>query len=252
VASKKESGGSPSATLDGLAQAALDVVRKASKHRQKLSGDNFYGNKLAQLRTDAAIAFSEMSANSTGDTSAIAELIETSFSSKSGRGERLAAVRELSHSLKTRWRQADPVAPNPGNELFPLTLITKTGRGYLLTITKQMNGCVREGWYDACAVMMRRLVELVIIEAYEHLGIENLLKDQKGDYFQLSALIDTAIGQPRPRLSRNAKKALPKLRNVGHRSAHGRHFTAQRSDIEKLEDDVRVVVEEFLNHAGLL
>jgi hypothetical protein len=161
-------------------------------------------------------------------------------------------MRELSHSLKTIWRQTSPVAANPGNELFPLTIISRTGRGYLLTITKQMNGCMREGWYDACAVMMRRLVELVIIEAYERHSIEDRIKDQYGNYFQLSALIDAALAEAKFRLSRNAKTALPKLRNIGHRSAHGRHFTAQRSDIEKVEDGVRVVVEEFLHHAGLL
>jgi hypothetical protein len=252
VATRNESGASPSTVLDELTQAALAIVRKASKHRKSLAGDNFYGNKLAQLRADAANAFSEMSANSSGDTSAIAELIDVSFSSETAKAQRLAAMRELSHSLKTIWKQAGPISTSPGNELFPLTIISRTGRSYLLTITKQMNGCMREGWFDACAVMMRRLVELVIIEAFEHLAIGGNIKDQKGNYFQLSALIDAAIAEPKLKLSRNSKSALPKLRNVGHRSAHGRHFTAQRSDIDKLEDDLRVVGEEFLNHAGLL
>jgi hypothetical protein len=243
---------SPSVVLDELAQAALDVVRKASKHKQSLGGDNFYGNKLAQLRADATNAFAEMSANSAGDTSAIAELIDVSFSSKTNKKDRLTAIRELSHALKTKWKQTSTGSTNPGNELFPLTIIAKTGRGYLLTIAKQMNGCMREGWYDACAVMMRRLVELVIIEAYEHHSIEDRVKDGKGNYFQLSALIDAALGETKLKLSRNAKAALPKLRDVGHRSAHGRYFIAQRSDVEKVEDGARVVVEEFLHHADLL
>jgi hypothetical protein len=62
-----------------------------------------------------------------------------------------------------------------------------------------------------------------------------------------SALAETAF-----HLSRNAKKALPRLKDLGHLSAHGRHFTAQASDIDKSEDGVRVVVEEFLHLAGLL
>jgi|SRR5579872_1811758 len=243
---------SPSIILDGLAQAALDVVRKASKHRRNLAGDNFYGNKLAQLRADATNAFGEMSASSAGDTSAIAELIETSFSATTNKKDRVAAIRELSYSLKTKWKQTSHGGSNPGNELFPLTIVAKTGRGYLLTITKQMNGCMREGWYDACAVMMRRLVEIVIIEAYENCSIQDRVKDGNGNYFQLSALIDAALGENAFKLSRHTKAALPRLRNVGHRSAHGRHFTAQRSDVEKVEDGVRVVVEEFLHHAGLI
>jgi hypothetical protein len=161
-------------------------------------------------------------------------------------------VRELSHALRTKWKEQSAGSTNPGNELFPLALIAKTGRGYLLTVTRQMNGCMRLGWYDACAVMMRRLIELVIIEAFEHHKVEGKVKDAAGNYLQLTDLVDAALREPLFKLSRNAKAALPKLRNVGHRSAHGRYFTAQQSDVDNVEDGVRVVVEEFLNHAGLL
>jgi hypothetical protein len=241
-----------SSVLDALSQSALEVARKAARHKKSLGGDNFYGNKLAQLRTDAANAFAEMSASTAGDTSAIAELIDASFSPTTSKADRLSAVRELSHALRTKWKQQSTGSTNPGNELFPLVLITKTRRGYLLAITRQMNGCMRQGWYDACAVMMRRLVELVVIEAFEHHSIEAKIKDGSGNYLHLSDLIDAALREPTFKLSRNAKTALPRLRNVGHRSAHGRHFTAQQSDIENVEDGVRVVVEEFLNYAGLL
>jgi hypothetical protein len=243
---------SPSETLDALAQEALGVCRKARRNRKSLAGDNFYGNKLAQLRTDATNAFSELSDNSIGDTSALAELIDLSFSASTVQSDRVAAVRELSHALRTKWKGAKGPSTTPGNELFPLTLITKTRRSYLLVIAKQMNGSFREGWYDACAVMMRRLVESAIIEAFEHLKIEHKIRDAKGDYVQLTELIDRALAEPTLRLSRNAKKSLPKLRDIGHRSAHGRYFTAQRSDIDKVEDGVRIVVEEFLAHARLL
>ena len=115
-----------------------------------------------------------------------------------------------------------------------------------------MNGCFREGWYDACAMMMRRLVEIAIIESFEHKNIASKIKDASGNSFQLTELIDRALAEPTLKLSRNTKAELPKLRNLGHRSAHGRYFTAQRSDIEKIEDGVRVVVEKLLTHAGLL
>jgi len=100
--------------------------------------------------------------------------------------------------------------------------------------------------------MMRRLVEIVIIEAFEHQNTADKIKDAHGNYLQLSELVDRALAEPAFKLSRNAKVELPKLRSVGHRSAHGRYFTAQRADLEKVEDGVRVVVEEFLNNAGML
>jgi hypothetical protein len=100
--------------------------------------------------------------------------------------------------------------------------------------------------------MMRRLVEVSIIEAYEALGIQERIKNANGDYFQLTELVQHALAEPTFNLSRNTRRQLPQLRDVGHMSAHGRYFTAQKPDIEKVRTGCRVVVEEFLHIAGLL
>jgi hypothetical protein len=243
---------SPSTILDGLVKQALTVCRNARRNRKSLNGDNYYGNTLAKLRADATNAFAELSDTSVGDTAASAELIDAVFSATNVPKARLEAARELQHALRTTWKQSKAKKASPGNELFPLSLIAQAQRGYLLAIATQMNGCFREGWYDACAVMMRRLVEIALIEAFEHQGVAAKAKDNRGEYLQLTALIDQALTEPKFKLSRNAKAELPKLRDIGHRSAHGRYFTAQRSDITKIEGGVRVVVEEFLNHGGLI
>lgn len=81
----------------------------------------------------------------------------------------------------------------------------------------------------------------------EHHGIADKIKDRNDNYLQLSDLIDRALIEPALKLTRNAKTELPKLRNLGHRSAHGRYFTAQKNDLDKVEDGVRVVVEELEN-----
>ncbi len=115
-----------------------------------------------------------------------------------------------------------------------------------------MNGSYVQGWYDACAVMMRRLLESSILEAYEARGIQAKVKNANGDYFQLTELIANALTEPAWTLSRNTRTYLPQLREVGHLSAHSRYFTADKSDIEKVRSGCRVVVEEFLRHANLL
>jgi hypothetical protein len=66
----------PSERVEDLAQSALEVAKKARRHKKSLSGDNFYGNKLATLRADATNAFSQLSASSAGESSTIAELME--------------------------------------------------------------------------------------------------------------------------------------------------------------------------------
>jgi putative heme degradation protein len=100
--------------------------------------------------------------------------------------------------------------------------------------------------------MMRRLIEISIIEAFEHKSIADKIKDDAGNYLQLSDLVQRAVAETSWRLSRNTKKYLPQLREVGHMSAHGRYYHARKEDIEKIRQGCRVVVEEFLHHAELL
>ena len=243
----------PIAVLERMVHEALDVAKKARRHRKSLAGDNFYGNKLANLRADAANAFRDLSSQSAGDVSAMAEMIQTVFSAATPDAERIAAARELSFALRTTWRPNASPQPSSGSDtLFPLGLLGQANRGYLTTVGRQMNGCFAAGWYDACAVMMRRLVEIAIIEAFEHRGIADRIKDSNGNYFQLTELVGTAMGEQSWSLSRNTRKYLPQLRDIGHRSAHGRYYHAQREDVERVQQGFRVVVEEFLHHAALL
>jgi len=231
----------------------LQVAKKARRHGISLSGDNFYANKIAELRADGANAFGELSSQSAGDTTAMAEMIEAVFSPSTNQSERLRAARELLFSLKTTWRQSDAQGVADDTEgVFPLAILSQAKRGYLITVGRQMNGCFSRGWYDACAVMMRRLVEIAIIEAYEHKNIADKIKDDKGNYLQLSDLVHKALSENAWTLSRNTRKFLPDLRDVGHMSAHGRYYSARKPDVERVRQGCRVVVEEFLHHAGLL
>lgn len=253
MASPKRRPPTPPDVIAILAKQAEDVARIARRHRQSLSGSNFYAEKLAALRADATVAFQQLSSGAVGDVSVLSELLDTSFSPSAPPAARRDAVRDLRFQLKTKWTQVAPARP-PGEDdaIFPLPLLTKTGRGYLVHIARQMNGSFAQGWYDACAVMMRRLVEASIIEAYEARGIQAKIKNASNDYFQLTELVKHALAEPTFSPSRNTKTLLPQLRDVGHMSAHGRYFTAQRSDVEKVRQGCRVVVEEFLHIAKLL
>jgi hypothetical protein len=204
--------GLPAVLLDELAKQALEVAKKARRHRKSLSGDNFYGNKLVELRLDAATAFEEINEQSTGDVAAIAELIEVIFEAATARNDRLKACRELSFSLRKVGRETSATALPEGEEgFFPATILAQAKRRYISAIGRQMNGCYASGWRDACAVMMRRLLEIVIIEAFEAKGIGAKIKGADDNYFHLSKLIDLALAEPRLTLSRNTKIALPKV-----------------------------------------
>ena len=241
----------PTEMLAALVKRAVDLAKTARRNRMNLSGSNYYANKLVELRADATNIYRELAPLTPGDSSALGEMIERVFDAVTPARVRAESARDLLFSLRTTWRSANP-APREDDGLFPLSILSQAGRGYLITVGRQMNGCFSQGWYDASAVMMRKLLEIALIEAFEAKGIAAKIKDVAGDYLQLSELINRALNESSWTLARNSKKALPLLRDAGHNSAHGRYYHARREDLEGLRTGCRIVVEEFLHHAGLL
>lgn len=150
---------------------------------------------------------------------------------------------------------ADQLGP-PEEGLFSTTQavimmsLVRGTRGYIERVANQINGAYENGWYDACAVMLRRLIETLIIEAFEHHKIASKIQNTKGDFLYLRDLIDETLAEPSWNLGRNAKQALPKLKDIGDKSAHSRRYVAQR-DIQPLLTDIRTVVQELLYIAAL-
>lgn len=180
---------SPQQLIIGYIAAALGCAKTAARHNQSLSGANFYANKMADLRADATIAFGNFSSGTVSDTSALGELMQKVFSASASAKDRSQAARELQFALKTTWAEVKPNQETlEENGLFPLATLAQTKRGYLVAVGRQMNGSYSAGWYDACAVMMRRLLESAIIEAFEARKIDEKIKDGNGDFFDLIAL----------------------------------------------------------------
>lgn len=135
------------------------------------------------------------------------------------------------------------------NLVVDFTLVKGT-RGYIERIVNQINGAYEHGWYDACAVMLRRLIETLIIETFEGNGIAPKIQ-KNGDYLYLKDLISATLAEPTWNLGRSTKKSLPKLKDIGDQSAHSRRFNANRQDIEDLIPDIRTVIQELIYLAKL-
>ena len=127
-------------------------------------------------------------------------------------------------------------------------------RGYLEKVADQINGTYEHGWYDACAVMLRRFVETLIIETFIAKEIEDKIKDKNGDFLPLRTLIDTACNDPNLNLSRNTKSVLVRLKKLGDLAAHNRRFIAKRSYFDELFEhlhlDMQTLIQDFLHEAG--
>lgn len=162
----------------------------------------------------------------------------------------LRGVRQLRDSIRTKNPPPEEGAPSPDESVIYFSLVRNT-RGYLEKLVHQINGSYSNGWYDASAVMIRRLIETLIIEVFEKFGIASHIQNASGDFFYLKELINTIIAEKSWNLSKNSRVALPKLKDVGDMSAHSRRFTAQRQDIDRLVGELRIVVQELVALAQL-
>lgn len=163
----------------------------------------------------------------------------------------LAAAKEMQGEIRDIVRPPSEIAPSPSQPVLPFTLFKRCQRGYIQKVVHQINRTYSETCYDACAVMIRRLVETLIIEAFEQRKIDSKVKNQSGDFFQLKDLIDATLNESTWNLTRNSKSGLKNLKNIGDLSAHSRRFNAHREDIDNVSGDLRVVVQELLSLANL-
>ena len=125
-------------------------------------------------------------------------------------------------------------------------------RNYLDKLIFQINHSYENNCYDAAAVLMRRLFELLLIMAYQNIGIDNEIKDPNGSgYKMLDGIVKNAIGNSKLKLSR-IKMDFDSFRLVGNNSAHGIFYTAGKKDIDDIIIRYRVMLEELYNKAGLM
>ncbi|WP_217495390.1 hypothetical protein [Halofilum ochraceum] len=144
----------------------------------------------------------------------------------------------------------DEGLPSYSHQVLPKSLYKNT-RGYIEKVANQVNGCYEKGWFDAAAVMARRLLETLIIECFEKHNIAAKIKNSNGDFYHLRDLVGLFLGETTWNVGRNTKRALPRLKDIGDKSAHSRRYTARRSDLDKVRVELRDVTEELLYIGGL-
>jgi len=163
------------------------------------------------------------------------------------------ATLSVSKTIQSAFDRSTPlpseVKPPSCQAILPHALFKNT-RGYIEKVVFQVNATYTATCYDACAVMIRRLVEMLIIEAYEHGNRDSEVKDSSGNYLMLEGLTSAMLNDSW-NLSRTTKMTLKKLKQFGDLSAHSRRYNAQRQYVDDVVIHLRVVIEELLYLAGL-
>ncbi|ASC69412.1 hypothetical protein XM38_003390 [Halomicronema hongdechloris C2206] len=134
--------------------------------------------------------------------------------------------------------------------ILPAPLYENT-RGYIESLSKQINASYENNIFDGCAVLMRRLLEICLIHSYEHQGIDSEIKDSQGNYEVLSKIVSNALNNSKLSLSRNTKTCLEDFRAIGNYSAHKIYYNARKTDIKKVVLEYRATIEELLYKSGI-
>lgn len=163
----------------------------------------------------------------------------------------LNIAKSINDDVKTQMLLPSEVVPSLEQGVIPFSYFNRCNRNYIKAVVHQINRTYQDTCYDACSVMIRRLVETLIIEVYEHNGIDSKIKDSNGDFKPLKNLIAEIINEPKFNISRNSKTGLSNMKVLGDLSAHNRRYNAHRQDIDDAKQDLRTVVKELLSLAGL-
>ncbi|MEP0873193.1 hypothetical protein NDA01_25865 [Trichocoleus desertorum AS-A10] len=142
----------------------------------------------------------------------------------------------------------------PTNGLFPIEIVeaaVENRRPYIKDITLQVNDCYEAGCYDACLVMLRKLIESLIIECFEKNSLAEEIRDGNGHYYHLRNLIPrfTSKNKTTWNLSRNLEQSLPTLKDVGDLSAHSRYYRAKQNDVDRFQNNIRYAIQELVDIA---
>lgn len=162
---------------------------------------------------------------------------------------KIALVRRL--KLDERYRSLlKRRSPTVSDALLPDDVVKGT-RQYLEDLARQVNGCYDYGFYDGCAVMCRRMVETLLISAFEKAGHLAAIEDSNGNLVGLDEMIKVARSGKFIRLGRTSGGTLEKVKEIGHTAAHDRYHIARDQDIAEFRSGFRKVVSELLALAGI-
>lgn len=113
-------------------------------------------------------------------------------------------------------------------------------------LVAEINGCYDHGFYDGAAVLARRLIEALIVEAFKAKGAEAAIK--KGDgYMLLEDLVGVLSSGHHIKLSRSSRPGLEPIRALGNTAAHSPHHITKKADVDNISNQVRILVSELLN-----
>jgi hypothetical protein len=138
----------------------------------------------------------------------------------------------------------------PVDSIFPRDIFG-VKRNYIQQLGKQINATYENNIFDGCAVLMRRLFEIMLIHTFEKIGSDTEIKNSDGSFKMLSDIVTIAKNKKELALSRNTKESLDQFRDIGNFAAHKIYYNTRKSDIDGIKINYRACIEELLYKSGI-
>ena len=155
---------------------------------------------------------------------------------------KLVASTDLHVALKALGASV-PRAVTLTNEFIPEEILENHDTPYQ-KIVHEINVCYEVKCYNAAAVLIRRIVESLLILAFEAKGIASRIKDGDDNYYMLNGLVNAIGGSPELGLGRSAK-GLQKSKFFGDLGAHNPRALVREADLDSAHELIRVAIEEL-------
>lgn len=178
------------------------------------------------------------------------ELARSPFTTRgSRRGTFQIDVRRLAELERDYGPLVDMKVIPLSDAIIPTEWITGS-RPYLEKLVQEINACYDYGFYDACAVLSRRLMESLLIEIYIHQKRHQDIQ-QSGTFIQLSLLVSHFLNDAAIPKSRTLRSTAPRIKDLGDTAAHDRTYITRQSDIDTLRREYTIMISELLNLSGV-
>lgn len=150
-----------------------------------------------------------------------------------------------------QWKNDDPERIEQAGTIIP-DVITNDLPKYIQSLIQQINASYENKLFDCCAVIMRRLLEVLLVLSYQNQEIESDIMDKSGDrHITLDKMIKNAEQNSKLALSSSTKKGMMIFKDLGNYSAHKIWYNCTKQDIEPHVFEYRAIIEELIYKAGL-
>ncbi len=160
-------------------------------------------------------------------------------------GKHLTDMEKAFPNLKAASNDVESIG-----EVLPKEIYKDVNRSYIRHIADQANWAYEAKAYDACAVMMRRLLEILLIHTFRNKKMEASIKKPDGHYHELDKIINVATSDPNLGLTQGVIKELKRCKDLGNFGAHDIVYTCKKTDIEPLILEYRKVISHLIDYAG--